>query len=98
MAELSLFDRLAKVEDQLKKLVQQHLLLRDEKEVLAKNNIQLKTEINSLNSQVINFKSQDKITKIVNNTTVEREESTELKHKLNEYIREIDKCIAHLSE
>ncbi|MFT6214308.1 MAG: hypothetical protein ACJAS3_000700 [Roseivirga sp.] len=98
MAELSLFDRLAKVEDQLKKLVQQHLLLRDEKEVLAKNNIQLKTEINSLNSQVINFKNQDKITKIVNNTTVEREESTELKHQLNEYIREIDKCIAHLSE
>jgi regulator of replication initiation timing len=98
MAELSLFDRLAKVEDQLKKLVQQHLLLRDEKEVLAKNNIQLKTEINNLKGEVINFKSQDKITKIVNNTTVEREESTELKHKLNEYIREIDKCIAHLSE
>ncbi|MFT6053850.1 MAG: hypothetical protein ACJASP_000734, partial [Roseivirga sp.] len=45
-----------------------------------------------------NFKNQDKITKIVNNTTVEREESTELKHQLNEYIREIDKCIAHLSE
>ncbi|MFT6971807.1 MAG: regulator of replication initiation timing [Roseivirga sp.] len=98
MAELSLFDRLAKVEDQLKKLVQQHILLRDEKEVLAKNNIQLKTEINNLKGEVINFKSQDKITKIVNNTTVEREESTELKHKLNEYIREIDKCIAHLSE
>jgi regulator of replication initiation timing len=98
MAELSLFDRLAKVEDQLKKLVQQHMLLRNEKDVLAKNNIQLKTEINSLEGQVIDFKNQDKITKIVNNTTVEREESTELKHQLNEYIREIDKCIAHLSE
>jgi hypothetical protein len=51
-----------------------------------------------LKGQVANFQNQDKITKIVTNTTVEKEESTELKHKLNEYIREIDKCIAHLSE
>lgn len=98
MAELSLFDRLAKVENQLKKLVDLHLLLKNEKEELSQQNSRLKTEIESLKGQISNFQNQDKITKIVTNTTVEKEESIELKHKLNEYIREIDKCIAHLSE
>jgi regulator of replication initiation timing len=98
MAELSLFDRLAKVEHQLKKLIDQHSQIRSEKDELAKLNTELKTEIKGLEVRVANFQNQDKITKIVTNTTVEREESTELKNKLNEYIREIDKCIAHLSE
>lgn len=98
MAELSLFERLGNVETQLKKLVEQHGQLRLQRdELLAKNNL-LNKEILDLKGQVANFQNQDKITKIVTNTTVEKEESTELKHKLNEYIREIDKCIAHLSE
>jgi regulator of replication initiation timing len=98
MAELSLFERLGKVETQLNKLVEQHGQLRLQKDELEAKNSLLNKEIDGLKGQVANFQNQDKITKIVTNTTVEKEESTELKHKLNEYIREIDKCIAHLSE
>lgn len=98
MAELSLFERLGNVETQLKKLVEQHSQLRLQRDELMAKNSLLNKEILDLKGQVANFQNQDKITKIVTNTTVEKEESTELKHKLNEYIREIDKCIAHLSE
>ncbi|PIQ48566.1 MAG: hypothetical protein COW03_09480 [Cytophagales bacterium CG12_big_fil_rev_8_21_14_0_65_40_12] len=98
MAELSLFERLENLETQLKKLVEQHSQLRLQRDELVAKNSLLNKEILDLKGQVANFQNQDKITKIVTNTTVEKEESTELKHKLNEYIREIDKCIAHLSE
>ena len=98
MAELSLFERLGNVETQLKKLVEQHSQLRLQRDELVAKNSLLNKEILDLKGQVADFQNQDKITKIVTNTTVEKEESTELKHKLNEYIREIDKCIAHLSE
>ena len=98
MAEFSLFERLGNVETQLKKLVEQHSQLRLQRDELVAKNSLLNKEILDLKGQVANFQNQDKITKIVTNTTVEKEESTELKHKLNEYIREIDKCIAHLSE
>lgn len=86
------------METQLKKLVEQHSQLRLQRDELMAKNSLLNKEILDLKGQVANFQNQDKITKIVTNTTVEKEESTELKHKLNEYIREIDKCIAHLSE
>ena len=98
MAELSLFQRLDHVQQQLKQLVNKHEALKQENKALANQNTELKGQIISLRSQIADFQNQDKITKIVSNTTVEKEESTELKHKLNEYIKEIDKCIAHLSE
>ena len=98
MAELSLFQRLTNVEDHLKKLVNVHSQVKEENSALKMRNQELKEEVNHLNTRLSDFQNQDKITKIVSNTTVEKEESTELKHKLNEYIKEIDKCIAHLSE
>ncbi|MGW8122240.1 hypothetical protein ACV07N_06225 [Roseivirga echinicomitans] len=98
MAELSLFERLDRVQQQLKQLVSKHEALKLEHKALTKQNSELKGQIIDLRAQITDFQNQDKITKIVSNTTVEKEESTELKHKLNEYIKEIDKCITHLSE
>lgn len=98
MAELSLFERLDHVQQRLKQLVSKHEVLKQENKALTNQNNELKGQIIDLRAQITDFQNQDKITKIVSNTTVEKEESTELKHKLNEYIKEIDKCIAHLSE
>ena len=39
-----------------------------------------------------------KISKLVNNMVVEGSGSEELKQRLDGYIKEIDKCIAHLAE
>lgn len=43
------------------------------------------------------FKNQIKISKIVNNIPVESKASAELKEKINNYIKEIDKIVDYLS-
>lgn len=70
---------------------------KSELEEIKEENTSLKAEITELKTRLSNFQNQDKIAKIVSNTTVEKEESTELKHKLNEYIKEIGRCIEYLS-
>ena len=46
----------------------------------------------------MHFKNQDKIAKIVSSISAGDKSTTELKLKINEYIKEIEKCIAYLSE
>ena len=48
--------------------------------------------------QIKNFQNQENIVKIVDTIAGNTANSTELKLKLNEYIREIDKCIAYLRD
>lgn len=98
MEHPSLSDRLLKLEKQTRQLVSKYQDLQKEKEKLTAENEGLQEKIQALSGELDHFKNQDKIAKIVSSTTVEREESTELKNKLNEYIKEIDRCIAHLSE
>ena len=98
MDNQALSQKLSTLEKQVKTLLQAY---QKERELSAKKqseNDQLKAEVEGLRGQLADFQNQYKITKIVSNTTVEKEESAELKHKLNEYIKEIDRCIAHLSE
>jgi hypothetical protein len=47
--------------------------------------------------QIGGFHNQLKITKIVDSLNPEDGSVSELKKKVDDYIREIDKCIAHLS-
>ncbi len=48
-------------------------------------------------NQTADFKNQIKISKIVDNINPEDGSVSELKKKVDEYIQEIDKCIAYLS-
>lgn len=98
MENLGLAEKLKGLRKQSMALVDAHQQLKREKENLIVQNASLKEDLAALGNQLTDFKNQDKITKIVSNTTVEKEESAELKHKLNEYIKEIDRCIAHLSQ
>ena len=98
MEKEELAARLNGLQKQLTTLVRAHEQLKKDKAGLQSENDLLKVEVEALRGQLADFQNQDKITKIVSNTTVEKEESAELKHKLNEYIKEIDRCIAHLSE
>ncbi len=68
-------------------------------------NSTLKAEINGLKLNVkdkedalVRFKNQIKINKIVNNIPEENVESAELRERINNYINEIDKIVAYLSE
>jgi len=85
------------LERKLLVLINEHKALKEEVRSLKLENHDLKTSLKGRDDQLSNFKNQIKITKIVDNINPEDGSVSELKKKVDEYIREIDKCIAHLS-
>lgn len=78
-------------------LLNEHKNLKEELKNLRTENHGLKSTIKARDEQISGFHNQLKITKIVDNLNPEDGSVLELKKKVDEYIREIDKCIAHLS-
>jgi chromosome segregation ATPase len=78
-------------------LVNEHKNLKEELKSLKRENQDLKIAVRSRDDQISGFHNQLKITKIVDSINPEDGSVSELKKKVDEYIREIDKCIAHLS-
>ena len=79
-------------------LLNEHKALKDEMKGLKLENHELRGDLRRRDEQLSNFKNQIKITKIVDNINLEDGSVSELKKKVEEYIKEIDKCIAHLSQ
>jgi predicted nucleic acid-binding Zn-ribbon protein len=78
-------------------LLNEHKSLNDEVSNLKSQNQELKQALRQRDEQVGNFRNQIKITKIVDNIHPEDGSVSELRKTVDDYIREIDKCIAHLS-
>jgi hypothetical protein len=88
---------LSGLERKLLVLVNEHKNLKEEIKGLKIESQELKTAVRARDEQILGFHNQLKITKIVDNLHPEDGSVSELKRKVDEYIREIDKCIAHLS-
>lgn len=88
---------LSGLERKLLVLINEHKNLKEEIRTLKSENHELKTAVRTRDEQIVGFHNQLKITKIVDNLHPEDGSVSELKKKVDEYIREIDKCIAHLS-
>jgi hypothetical protein len=88
---------LSGLERKLLVLVNEHKSLKEEVKALKLENTELKSAVRTRDEQISGFHNQLKITKIVDNLHPEDGSVSELKKKVDEYIREIDKCIAHLS-
>lgn len=88
---------LAGLERKLLVLINEHKNLKEEIQRLEAENKDLKASVKARDEQITSFHNQLKITKIVDNLNPEDGSVLELKKKVDEYIREIDKCIAHLS-
>jgi hypothetical protein len=78
-------------------LVNEHKNLKEELKGLKRENQELKEAVRVRDEQITGFHNQLKITKIVDSINPEDGSVSELKKKVDDYIREIDKCIAHLS-
>ena len=91
MSNEEILSKLEQVESKLQKLIGEHA------DLIEENNA-LREAIQRQNQDIKNFQNQDKISKIVSSMAEDTQKNTELKLKINEYIKEIDKCIAHLSE
>jgi uncharacterized coiled-coil DUF342 family protein len=77
-------------------LVSEHKNVKEELKGLKRENQDLKEAIRARDEQITGFHNQLKITKIVDSINPEDGSVSELKKKVDDYIREIDKCIAHL--
>jgi hypothetical protein len=78
-------------------LINEHKNLKEEVRALKKENQDLRASVKVRDEQIAGFHNQLKITKIVDSLNPEDGSVSELKKKVDDYIREIDKCIAHLS-
>ncbi|HKZ37211.1 MAG TPA: hypothetical protein VJ184_06150 [Chryseolinea sp.] len=88
---------LSGLERKIMVLVNEHKNLKEELKGLKTENLELKTAVRVREEQIAGFHNQLKITKIVDSINPEDGSVSELKKKVDDYIREIDKCIAHLS-
>jgi chromosome segregation ATPase len=98
MDQESLKANLNGLERKIQILLNDHKSLKDEIRTIKLENHELRTDLRKRDEQLVNFKNQIKITKIVDYINPEDESISELKRKVDEYIREIDKCIAHVSQ
>lgn len=90
--------KLDQLEAKIRKLVDAHKVLNSKLKAVYTENYNLKMILDKKNEDLMHFKNQDKIAKIVSSISTGDKSTTELKLKINEYIKEIEKCIAYLSE
>ncbi|MBS1490027.1 MAG: hypothetical protein JSS93_05835 [Bacteroidetes bacterium] len=90
-------NNLSGLERKIMLLLNEHKSLKDEMRAIKLENHELRTDLRKRDEQLANFKNQIKITKIVDYINPEDESISELRAKVDEYIREIDKCIANVS-
>lgn len=89
---------LSNLERKVKFLLNNYKDLKQELTIAKSENQELKEIIRNKDDQIIDFQNKYKISKIVTNIRDGEDDASELKNQINEYIREIDKCIMHLSQ
>jgi phage shock protein A len=90
-------DLVSRINEQVLELLGRHQKLKSERAELQTQNSELqenieklKTEINQLKEQIVKLKISKSLT--------ERKDSTEVKAKVDELLREIDKCVGLLNQ
>jgi len=89
-------NELTSLERKLSLLINEHQQLKEKIRQLQDDNLELKTLVANKEDQLQQFQNKLKIGKLVGNMEAEND-SADLKNKLDDYIKEIDKCIMHLS-
>lgn len=98
MSDDRLRNEISTLERKVKILLSEHDRLKKDLGNYRAENQELKSEISTQKSEIDGFQNKFKITKLVDNMVAGGEDPNELKSVLDQYINEIDKCIAHLSE
>ena len=94
---MSLNNLISNIEKKLSNLLSSYENLKDKNLKLEDENSKLISKIED-NSQIINsLKDKIKIMSISKSVDVSKNDIKQTKLKINEYIREIDKCIAQLN-
>ncbi len=97
MEKDQLIKELTLLERKIKLFMNEHQTVQEQLRILKGENGNLKATLTRKEQQIDDFQNQNKISTIVDNIATGGEDAAELKQYINEYIREIDKCIAQLS-
>lgn len=97
MEKDQLINELTLLERKIKLFMNEHQTVQEKLRILMAENSNLKTTLKRKEQLIDDFQNQNKISTIVDNIAAGGEDAAELKQYINEYIREIDKCIAQLS-
>ncbi len=90
--------KLTLLEEKIVKLIEAYETSLLEVKELKEENVFLKNLVKNKEEEIKNFQNQFKISKIVTTLADDTHRKAELKLKINEYIREIDKCLAYLKD
>jgi hypothetical protein len=75
-----------------------HNELQNDYATLQKETVKLKEELIAKDEKFANFQNQQKLSNIATSVVGKEGNSAELKLKIKEYIKEIDRCIIHLKQ
>lgn len=91
-------NELQTLERKIRLLMTQYTKERKNNEGLKSQIQELKSMLDSKEHQIHDFQNKIKISTIVDTISVGETEATEVKSKIDDYIKEIDKCINQLSK
>ncbi|MCH7513084.1 MAG: hypothetical protein IH947_03950 [Bacteroidetes bacterium] len=96
MQEL-VINELTSLERKLSLLINEHRSLKEQIRIHKEENSELKAVLAEKQEQLKEFHNKAKISKLVNSIGADKSDTADLRIKLDDYIKEIDKCIAFLS-
>ncbi len=81
----------------MNKLIDKYNQLKIENTNLLKNNNDLQLVLDEKNNKILDLQNKVKLMNITKNVDRDKDEIRSTRLKINEYVREIDKCIALLN-
>lgn len=85
------------LQSKVEKLIIQHKKAKEDVKQLKEENAFLEGKLTDTKVQVKDLEEQNKVLKLAKSLSGKEGKSTEIKLKINELIREIDKCIAQVN-
>ncbi len=98
MSENPLRSELSSLERKLILLLSKYNKQKNEIQILERELGDLRAHVTQQDEIIADFQNKDKISKIVNGMVTNESDPSVLSEVLSEYIKEVDKCIAQLSE
>jgi hypothetical protein len=86
------------LERKIRLLMAQYSQERKKNEDLESKFLELKSLLEMKEQQILDFQNRIKISTIVDSIAVGETEATEVRNKIDDYIKEIDKCISQLNK
>ena len=86
------------IENKLTKFIVNHNELKSKLEIIEKENKKISLKLIEKKQEVLNLQEKIKLMNISKSVDVSNEDLQSTRLKINEYVREIDKCIALLNK